>query len=180
MSILEFPTEVCVDCLINLLHVGNIVFLFKRGLSHCHLFDFRAIKWWGKASECFYCCSEIVLCWLSMQLSFPAYLLQVKDHYNKLFTTGVTDIMVDFRRWFFANMAFSLQKFNIKMLWTVYSKCCNGVWPCSMFLEIFFSPGSQLILSSCLASLICNSMETGIGSNSFFHFCGHQRVELPL
>ena len=62
------------------------------------------------------------------------------------------------------------------MLWTVYSKCCNGVWSCSMFLEIFFSPGSQLILSSCLASLICNSMETGIGSNSFFHFCGHQRM----
>lgn len=76
--------------------------------------------------------------------------------------------------------AFSLQKFNIKMLWTVYSKRCNGVWSCSMFLEIFFSPGSQLILSSCLASLSCNSMETGIGNDSFFHFCGHQSVELPL
>lgn len=134
----------------------------------------------GQGLECFYYCSEIVLCWLSMQLPFPAYLLQVKDHYNKLFTTGVIDITVNFRRWFFANMAFSLQKFNIKMLWTVYSKRCNGVWSCSMFLEIFFSPGSQLILSSCLASLTCNSMETGIGNDSFFHFCGHQRVGLPL
>ena len=47
-----------------------------------------------------------------MQLPFPAYLLQVKDHYNKLFTTGMIDIVVNFRRWFFANMAFSLQKFK--------------------------------------------------------------------
>ena len=161
------------------MHVGNSVFLLKRRLSHCHLFDFRAIKWWGKASECFYCCSEIVLCWLSMQL-LSLHIYYKSKTITTNFTTGVTDIMVNFRRWFFANMAFSLQKFNIKMLWTVYSKCCNGVWSCSMFLEIFFSPGSQLILSSCLASLICNSMETGIGSNSFFHFCGHQRVELPL
>lgn len=41
----NFPQiEACVDCLINLLHVGNIVFLLKRRLSHCHLFDFCAIK----------------------------------------------------------------------------------------------------------------------------------------
>lgn len=42
----------CVDCLINLLHVGNVGLLLMRRLSHCHLFDL-AIKWWGKAWNAF-------------------------------------------------------------------------------------------------------------------------------
>lgn len=51
--------EACVDCLINLLHVGNIVFLLKRRLSHCHLLDLLAIKWWGKAWNAFIVAQEL-------------------------------------------------------------------------------------------------------------------------
>lgn len=50
----NFPQlEACVDCLINLLHVGNTVFLLMRKLPHCHRFDLLAIKWWWKAWNAF-------------------------------------------------------------------------------------------------------------------------------
>lgn len=64
-------------CLINLLHVGNVVFLWVRGLSHCHLLHLLAIKM-GGGLECFYCCSEIVLCQLSMHLPFLHIYLRPK------------------------------------------------------------------------------------------------------
>lgn len=86
-----------------------------------------------------------------MQLPFPAYLLQVKDHYNKL-----VDMMANFRRWFYTKVTFIIENSNIRMLWRVtISICCNGVWPCFMFLKILFSFGSQLILSSCILLLLC-------------------------
>lgn len=87
----NFPQiEACVDCLINLLHVGNIVFLLKRRLS-LSSFWFLCYKWWGKAWNAFIIAQKCFML-AKHATSFPAYLLQVKDHYNKPFTTGVIDI----------------------------------------------------------------------------------------
>lgn len=172
-----FQIEACVDCLINLLHVGNIVFLLRR-LPYCPFWS--CYKVMGEGLECF-CCSEIVLCSLSMRLPFPAYLLRVKDHYNKLWMCWPGGHDGQFQKITLYQVTFIIQNSNIKMLWTVtVSICCNGVWPCFMFLEILFNFGSWLVLSSCFASLVCKSMETGIGGNSFFHLCGHEGMELFL
>lgn len=96
----NFPQiDACVDCLINLLHVGNMVFLLMRRLSQLSSFLSPCYKVMGEGLECFYCCSEIVLCQLSMQLPFPAYLPQVEDHYNKpRLLVGMMDIMTNFRK----------------------------------------------------------------------------------
>lgn len=70
----NFPQlEACVDCLINLLHVGNTV-SFDEKASSLSSFWSPCYKVMVEGLECF-CCSEIVLCYLSMQLPFPAYLL---------------------------------------------------------------------------------------------------------
>jgi hypothetical protein len=78
----NFPgIEACVDHLISLLacwkHCVSLDgFLLSSFCSPCY-------EVMGQAWNAFYCCSEIVLCQLSMQFHFPAYLLQGKDHYNE-------------------------------------------------------------------------------------------------
>lgn len=70
-------------CLINILHVGNMVFLWVRGLSHCHLLHLLAVKNGGRFGMLLLLlrnCSMLA----KHAPSFPAYLPQVKDHCSKL------------------------------------------------------------------------------------------------
>lgn len=113
----------------------TLCFSWTEGFLTLSPFWSPCYKVLGEGSECFYCCSEIVLCWLSMQLPFFCISTTGQRSLQHV-TTGMINITANFRRCF-ANVAFNTQNSNIKMLWTVFiSICCNGVWSCSMFLEI--------------------------------------------
>lgn len=104
--------------------------------------------------------------------SFPAYLPQVKDHCNKLWLLA---------RWTLRPVSEGSSLPKCYLQYSKFSIKCSGQflfqWTLTLFeiLEIRFHLGSQLNLSSCLIS---KPMETGIGDDSFFHFCGHERIEL--
>lgn len=107
----NFPQiEACVDCLINLLHVGNIVFLLMRRLSHCPFWSCFIIKWW---------LGMLLLllrnCFLLAKHATSFSCVSTTSQ-RPLRQTMTVDMVDNFRKWFFAKVTFIIQNSNIKML----------------------------------------------------------------